>query len=124
MKFSVRIYAEALAKALDNKTKEEQKHAAEKLRQILIKNRDRQKLNQILAETEKIILKRAGAAKVLLEAAEPVSDKIKRQIKESVNKKVFFKEDVKPELLAGIKILINDELLIDASAKSRLNKIF
>lgn len=124
MKYSSRIYATALAEALDGKPKEEQKQIANRFLQIVYKNRDKQKLGRILEETEKIILIKTDTAKVRLESVEPVSAKLKHEIKEVINKNVLFSEKIKPELLAGIKILINDELLIDASAQSRLNKIF
>ena len=123
MKYSARTYAAALVKAADGKSPSEQKQIANSFWQIVSKNRDQQKINRVLEEAEKIILKNTNTTKVRLESAEPVPAKLKHEVKELMNKKVLFSEIINPELLAGIKILINDELLIDATAKSKLNKL-
>lgn len=123
MKYSPRIYAAALVEALDGKSAEEQKNIAKRFWQTAARNRDKQKLGRILKEAEKIILKNTNTAKVQIESSEPVSTRTKHEIKDLLDKKVLFSEKTSPELFAGIKILINDELLIDATAQTRLSKL-
>lgn len=124
MKYSARIYAAALVKAISGKSKDEQKNAMSRLLQIIRRNRDQQKISRVLEEAEKIILKNTKTVKVQIESAEPVLLGVKREIKKTIDKKILLSEKINPAILAGIKILINGELLIDSTAQSRLNKLF
>lgn len=124
MRYSPRIYAAALSEALDKKSDKAQKQIAKRLLRIVYKNCDKQKLGHILKETEKIILEKSNTAKIRLESAESVPAKLKHEIKRIINKNILFSEKINPAVLAGIKILINDEILIDATAQTRLTKLF
>mgnify|MGYP003394656396 FL=1 len=62
--------------------------------------------------------------KVRIESAAPVSAQLKKEISEILGKKIVLEEKTRPDLLAGIKILVDDELLIDATGKRQLERIF
>lgn len=123
MKYSVKQYASALNLALKGKDGSERKKATKRFLDILRKNRDGGKLSRILKELEIQHLHSSGLNKVRIEAASPLSRKVKSEIEEIFGKKLHLEEKINPELLAGLRILVNDEFFVDASAKSRIGEI-
>ena len=123
MKYTVRQYAEALNSALKGKEAAERKKAVGRFLNILRKHRDSARLGRILKEAELLHLKESGLRKVRVEAASPVTEGIKSEIKEILGDKVYLEEEVNPELLAGLRILVDEEIFIDASAKRRLGEM-
>lgn len=123
MKFSTQQYATALYGALAEKSEPERKAVFRNFLSILQKNRDWSRLGLILKEVERLYLKEAGLKKVEVETASS-SKTMQRELKEILGKNILIKERVNPEILAGLKILINDEILVDASAKAQINRMF
>lgn len=124
MKYTNKQYASALLEALKDKDEGARKEVLARFLSLLTKNRARKHLDSILKEAERQNLHNAGLRKVDIEFPHSLSDDTRQEIKESLGGEVFFKEKQNPDLLAGIKILIDDEILIDASAKRRLDNIF
>ena len=90
----------------------------------LRKNRDTRRLGAILRKVEKKLLADQGLQKVSVTSASPLAPAVKKEIAATLEKKPLWEETVDPSMLAGIRILIDDELLIDASARRRLDRIF
>ncbi len=90
---------------------------------LLRKNRDLARLERILKEFEKQWLRESGLRKVEIESAAPASGKLKEEIKKILGEKILFSEKVNAGILAGVKILVDGELMIDASAKRQLDQI-
>ena len=124
MRYSIRQYAEAMLLALEDKNKQERREVTGRFLAVLRKKRDWGKLAQIVRALELLYLKKAGFHKVILESAAPAGGKIRLEVKKILGKKIFLEERVNPELMAGIRILVDEELFIDASAKRRLDAIF
>lgn len=124
MKYSPRQYALALRAALQKKTATEEKRAIRNFLNLLARNRDQTKLELIIKEAEKIARRKKGIYKVELTSSTKISAKLKKEIEKIIGKKVIFKEKVDPEISAGLKILIEDETLIDATAQSQIAKMF
>lgn len=123
MKLSTKQYASALHRAISGKSEIERKHIIRNFLFILQKNRDWQRLGLILKEVERLYLRESGLRKVEVETASPVKN-LRNELEMILGKNIFMKEKINPEILAGIKILIDDEFLIDASAKGRVDKMF
>ncbi len=131
MKYTNKQYASGLLETLLGKPEKKQKEIVRRFLLILTKNRDWSRLEGILDEAEKICLKEAGLKKVYLETPSPVYPALKKEIQKilgeaelSSGKKIFFSAKTNPALFGGVRILIDNELLIDASAKRQLDKIF
>ena len=72
---------------------------------------------------EEIILTKKGNKKIVFETARKITAS-QRKILESVAKRGdIVKEKVSPELIAGVKIIINDSKQFDNSLQSKLQKI-
>lgn len=124
MKYRITQYAEALHAALKNAPASKQKEVMRRFAVLLTRHRMSGKSDLVVAAYEKIVLRESGMRKVRIESAAPVSERLKKEIGGILGKKLVVEEETHPELLAGIKILVDNELLIDASAKRQLEKIF
>ena len=87
---------------------------------LLKKNQDIKKAKEIVALTENILLKKTGNKKVMLEMARKNSVVLRSVIK----KNDIVEEKINPALIAGIKIIIDEEKQLDFSLQKKLNKIF
>lgn len=123
MKYTPQQYAVALYAVLKGKSQTGRKEALKRFLLLLQKQRITFKLPQILREVEKQYLKEKGMQKVEVEVAASKKN-LKQEIEKILGSKILFEEKENPELLAGIKILINDEVLVDASAKRGLELLF
>ena len=121
---SSRHYAEALFEALDGKTGASRQHVLEEFITMIHKNHQSHSLNQILVHYEKVFLKKNGLRKVDVESASPLSSKLRKEIENAVGGDILLTETTKPELLAGMTILLDDSQYIDASAKTKINNLF
>lgn len=124
MKYRVIQYAEALHAALKNVPVSKQKELMRQFAALLTRHRMSAKSGLIVAAYEKIVLRESGMRKVNIESAAPVTERLKKEIGKILGEKIFIQEETHPELLAGIKILVDNELLIDASAKRQVERIF
>ena len=124
MKYRIQQYAQALYEAMEGKKPLEQKEIVKRFVALLARQRVLGKMRLIIAACEKIILQKTDMRKVRIESASPITEKLKKEIGEILGKKVYLEETENPNLLAGIKILVDNELLINASAQRQLEKIF
>ena len=124
MRYTTKQYALALFAALKNKSATDRKEIIKRFLIILRKNRDGARLKLILQETERQHLKDMGLKKVEVVSAGGLSSKVKKEMGEILGGKILWQESVESKLLAGLRILIDEENLIDASASRFLNKIF
>ena len=114
-------YAEALFAALEDKSDADQKKIVKRFAEMLIKDRAAARLPAIIMAYEKLQQKKQGIHSVRLETAAPATEKLKEQIHTILGKEINFEEVVNPHLLGGVKILVDNEILIDASAKHHID---
>jgi F0F1-type ATP synthase delta subunit len=122
MKIKSKIYAQALVELmLGNKTSEEETEIADKFLKLLEKNSDLRRVKEIISLAEDLFIKKTGRRKIILETARRVPEK---EIIEKISQTGdIVKKKINKDLIAGIKIIINDEQL-DMSMKNKLNKLF
>lgn len=124
MRYSPRQYAAALLSLLKGKPEVVQQRLLRRFLVLVGQKGDGRRLGLILKEVEKQTLHEQGLKKVLVETTDPITIQIKKGIEAVLGKSILIQEKINPRLLAGIKILINDEILVDASAESQLRKLF
>jgi len=117
MKNKIKIYAKALAEYMAKGMTEKE---IAKFLDFLAKNGDMRKAKEILALAENLYIKKTGKRKVILETARKADLK---NLKSILKKGDIIEEKINSELLAGIKIIINDEQL-DLSMQKKLNNLF
>lgn len=125
MKYGYRLYAEALADAIG---KDPKGPAEKKIRTnfiaLLQKNGDMSQLSRILGETERILMRRSGRRRVMLETARPPTPANRAEIKKLFEARDSVEERITPELVAGIRVTVNDELQWDGSLAKKIRTIF
>lgn len=117
-------YAEALFEALEGASPEARKERIARFLRLLERERAKHLLRKVLIRYEKIFLRRKGLRKVDVESARPLSDAVRKDIEDALESPVLLTETVNPELLAGVRITLDDSVLIDASAKSKIANLF
>jgi F0F1-type ATP synthase delta subunit len=124
MRYSPRHYAEAFYEALGEKTGKARAYVFENFYRVLRKNGDLAIKNLIFSHFEKIYLKKHNMRKLDIESAKPLDAKIKKSIEDIINAPVMLTEKHNPDLIAGMTMLLDDSLFIDASARTKINKLF
>jgi len=120
MKYKSKQYAKALADIMVG-SKTDVKKVTERFLELLEKNGDIGKAKEIMTLAEDIFIKKTGRRKIILETARPMG---KNQIVKSFEMAGdIIEQRVNPEIIAGIKITINDEQL-DMSIQKKLQEIF
>ena len=124
MKYKTGQYAEALVDALADVNSETARTRIRSFVELLSKRQMLRKAESIAHTAERLLAKRAGVRRISLESADAPSEACRKDIGDLFDGKVWIKEKVRPDLLCGIRVLIDDEILIDASGKRQLAQIF
>ncbi len=121
MRYKSKIYAEVLVDLITGKKVEENKIINNFLK-LLEKNGDMKKAKEIISLAEAIFLKKTGNKKIILETARKIDTK--NIVKDFIKKGDVVEEKINPEIISGIKIIINNEKQLDFSLFKKLNEIF
>ncbi len=119
----VKIYAKALADFL-LETKKSREKVSEGFLKLLEKNGLMGKAKEIVSLAEDYILQKKGNKKIVFESARKVSQSQKKLLESYVKEGDIIKENINPELIAGVKIIVNGEKQIDYSLNKKLQEIF
>ena len=80
------------------------------------------KAKEIIALAEGLFLKKTGNKKIVLETARPLNSRsVFKKIKKEGD---IIEEKINPELIAGIKIIVNNSRQLDFSLRKKLQQIF
>jgi F0F1-type ATP synthase delta subunit len=90
---------------------------------VVAKNYDRALLPKIIMQLKKLERSKGGIHEVVLTSARPLEKAVVVEIKKKVGEGSHIKEVVDEEVLGGLKILINDEMVIDGTYKTRINRM-
>ena len=124
MRYSTKQYAATLVSALAGKSEKDEKKIIANFFSLLKRNGDFVKRREIFKEIERVVRKSDGVRKVVLETTVPVSEEVKKEIEKNLGSKAIFEENINPSVIGGMKILVDDEYLIDATVKRQLDKLF
>ena len=118
----IKLYAKALAEIVLEKKVDEKKVVANFVK-LLVSSGYENKAKEILEMAEDIILAKQGKRKITFETARKTTANQNKLLEKFVKKGDIVKEKINPELIAGIKIIINDSKQFDASMQSKLQNI-
>jgi F0F1-type ATP synthase delta subunit len=117
------MYAKALTKALKDKPSEGVA-IAKRFLAIIQRNGDLPGAGKALEEAERLMLARAGGRKVTVESARPLSKKDTEALEKLFQSEDRLEATVNPGLVAGVRIKVGDEWIIDASLRRKIEKLF
>ena len=119
MKHKAKLYAKALAEII---TEGKTAGVARAFFNLLEKNGDMKKAAEIVALAERQLLKQGGNRQIVLQTAREAD--AEGLMKAIAKKGDAVKLETKPDLVAGVKIIIDNEKQLDFSLKSKLDAIF
>lgn len=120
MKYTIKQYAHALYEALGDKKGSERHAVLQRFYAHIVKNRGHQHVSRIVQELESLYAEKQGFHIVHVESASPLPASFKKEIERVCGAKAAVRETVRPDLFAGIKITIDNQTVIDATAKNAL----
>ena len=122
-RFTSKQYATALYQSLAEAKPSEQDMVIKSFAAILAKNYDRSLFSKIVMQFKKLERANAGSHEVVVTSARQIDRSVLKQIGEKVGKNSRIKEVIDPWVLGGMKVLINDELVIDGTLKTRIARM-
>lgn len=122
-KVKAKLYANALADILSKKSAIDEKKVVSSFVKLLISAGLEGRSKEILDLARDIVLARQGKRKITFETARQLVPSQKKILEKFVKKGDIVREKINAELIAGIKIIINDSKQFDASMQSKLQNI-
>ena len=124
MKYLPKTYAKAFTElAARSGSGIEETRLVKNFLRAIEKNNDIQQLKKILAETERMLRTQSGRRTITVETARALPG-LPERLKHFVKENDILEEKKNPELIAGIKITVNDEEQFDGSLKRKIEKLF
>jgi F0F1-type ATP synthase delta subunit len=121
MKYPTHIYAHALVQVLED-PKVNGVTAAKHFLELVRRNGDEGHLRQILEEASRFARGKSGIRKVTIVSARELTAKQEAELKHFFKAGDVVEKRIEPELVAGVKIIVNDELQFDGSLKNKLDQ--
>lgn len=127
MRYSAHTYAKALVEVLADAEKakagaKDEERIAKNFLALVSRNGDEMHLKRILDEASRFARGKDGIRKVTVESARKLTDIQKKMVEGFVKKGDVVESQTNTELIAGIRITLDDEMQFDGSLKHKLDK--
>ena len=122
-KDKIKIYAKALAEVIVE-GKVDKKKVIDNFLKLLQSAGLEGRSKEILDLSEDLLLQKQGKRKITFETARKMTANQEKMVENFMKKGDVIKEKINYELIAGIKIIINDSKQFDASMQSKLQNIY
>jgi F0F1-type ATP synthase delta subunit len=123
MKYSTQNYAKALAETIvDGGAKEDV--IMRNFLALVRKNGDESHLPAIIESAARLVRSENGIRKVTISSARPFGKAQEKMLEHFMKPGDIVERTVEPSLVAGVKIIVNDEDQFDGSLKRKLDTIF
>lgn len=124
MKRTPSQYAQALFEALKECGAKSRKEVISGFIKLLEKNHAGSMMRRILVQYEKVYLSKNNYRKVEIESARKLPESVWKEMENIFSGRALIQEKHNPELIAGLTILLDDSIYIDASARTKINTLF
>ncbi len=124
MKYSSHFYAKALAEVIAATKPAHEAQVAKNFLALVRKNGDEAHLRRILEEAGKLVRAKEGTRRVTLETARTLGHAQKESLKSFIKRGDVIEEKIDPELVAGVRIIVDDETQFDGSLRGKLDRLF
>lgn len=124
MRYSPKQYAAAFLASLAESSPKLRKDLIRRFLFAIIRRGDQRHLPAIIREIEREHLRERGVTVAEITSASPLPATVKRHIAAKLGKRSQIRERVDPHVIAGLRIIANENTLIDASAASLLKRMF
>jgi len=120
------MYAKALVEVLSDIDKAGAKSDTEIAKNFVAlvqKNGDEGYMRKILEEASRFARGKSGVRKVTIESARALAPAQRTAVEQFVRPGDVVEERIDPDLIAGVRIILNDEMQFDGSLKNKLNHV-
>ena len=124
MRYSLKNYAEALAAAIHDIDPARSGAIVKNFLVLLGKSGDEVHAEKIVNAAERILRKKDGGREVIFESARSLEPGNKKLLSGVAREKDIVATHINPDLVAGVRIVIDGEQEFDGSLKGKLDKMF
>jgi F0F1-type ATP synthase delta subunit len=124
MKYPTRIYAKALAESVFTADASHAEKIRHNFLELVRFYGDEAHLPKILEETERLLRAKNGTKKFTVRVARAQKKSAREFVKNLIGPNDAVEEVVDSSLVAGMKVVVNDEMVFDGSLRSKLDKLF
>ena len=124
MKYSPAIYSKALMGAIAGETEAVQEKIVESFVKLLKRSGDIEKIDNIMSVIEKATIKKKGGRTVDVIVPRKIPEALLSKIKNSFTAKDKITIKIDEKIISGVKIIIDDEKIIDNSLATTLKRMF
>ncbi|MEK7066001.1 MAG: F0F1 ATP synthase subunit delta [Patescibacteria group bacterium] len=124
MKYSPAVYSKALMGALAEESVESQEKIVENFVKLLKRSGDIEKIDNIMSVIEKATIKKKGGRTVDVIVPRKLPEALLSKIKNSFTAKDKITIKIDEKIISGVKIIIDDEKIIDNSLATTLKRMF
>lgn len=128
MRYPTHIYAKALAEVIaDTYKKDGEKDSAKIVKnflELVRRNGDEVHLRKILEEAARFARGAAGIRKVSVESARALTAAQEKEIAKFLKKDDVVERAIDPSIIAGVRLIVDDEMQFDGSLKGKLDALF
>ena len=124
MKYKTKDYAQALVEILSDKKALSDKKLLEGFVKLLERQNDLKKSNEIIDLAKFLLAKKNNKKSVVFESARKLSDTQRKTLLKSTATGDIVIEKINPELIAGVKIIVDNEKQLDQTLLKKINNLF
>jgi F0F1-type ATP synthase delta subunit len=124
MKYSIKNYAEALASVVRQMKPGDGERTVRNFMGLLRKSGDETHAGKIIKEAARILLLQDGGREIVLESARSLAESSRKALQGFATIKDVVTLRTDPDLIAGVRVLVNGEQEFDGSLKGKLDKLF
>ncbi len=122
MKYSIRDYAKALDAALAD-PKADREAIARRFLALVRRSNDESKLKNILNEAARLSRGKGGFREVSIASARPLAPAQRKALGGMLDPDDVVRYEIDPDLIAGVRIIVNDERQFDGTLKAKLDSL-
>jgi len=91
---------------------------------LIKKNKDSLMLKKIILKVQDLLLKMTGNKRIVIESARVLTDQQLSKIKQQFSSQDLIETKINPDIIAGLKITIDNEKILNVSLDHKLKQIF
>src|SRR3990167_2747700 len=123
MRYTPQLYAQALFEALEEQPKDRDR-IIHRFLALVGRRGDARFLPKIFTRLEALVVRSEGGRVGRFATARPLPERELKRVRAAFGDRDRFHSEIRPDLIAGVKIIIDDEWVIDATMKRKLQKLF
>jgi F0F1-type ATP synthase delta subunit len=124
MKYSIHIYAKALAAVATAAHGADADRICKNFIELLRRSGDGERLLKVLTAAERIMRAKDGTKRIVVRMARKQKLSARELVAHLMGPHDAAVAEIDPSLIAGVKVIINDEREYDGSLKTKLDRLF